>query len=189
MLFACFNEIAKCKSQFSYDVTKEKHFDVNYMSRHHLMTYFQRFQFCIHFKMLSYIIYFQEWKNCFDFLSEPFSFAVLLDFSTEKLRLVIKLSPDRLFLRQIIRDPLSSHFRLEFNLSWFDDIESLVDFYHENYLYDWMSSTVTRLKLTRAVYNCVLSLQYLAGVALKKNLLSIPYPHLQNMGRSRPKYF
>ena len=102
---------------------------------------------------------------------------------------MVKLSPDRLFVRQIIRDPLSSRFRLEFNLSWFDDIESLVDFYHENYLYDWMGSTVTRLKLKRAVYNRVLSLQYLAGVAVKKNHLSIPYPHFQNVVSSRPKYF
>ena len=94
---------------------------------------------------------------------------MLLDFSTEELRLVVKLSPDRLFVRQNIRDPLSSHFQLEFNLSWFDDIESLVDFYHENYLYNWMGNTVMRLKLKRAVYDRVLSLLYLAGVAVKKN--------------------
>ena len=62
-----------------------------------------------------------------------------------------------------------------------------MDFYHENYLYDWMSSTVMRLKLKRVVYNCVLFLQYLAGVALKKNHLSIPYSHLQNVMSSRPK--
>ena len=31
-----------------------------------------------------------------------------------------------------------------------------MDFYHENYLYDWMGSTVTRLKLKRAVYDHVL---------------------------------
>ena len=59
---------------------------------------------------------------------------VLLDFSTEELRLVVKLSPDRLFVRQIIRDTLPSRLHLEFNLNWFDDIESLVDFHHENYL-------------------------------------------------------
>ena len=53
---------------------------------------------------------FKGMKNCFDFLSEPFSFSVLLDFSTEELRLVVKLSPDRLFVRKIIRDPLSSRF-------------------------------------------------------------------------------
>ena len=145
--------------------------------------------FFIHFKMLSYIIYLNEWKNCFDFLSEPFSSAVLLDFSTEELRLVVKLSPDRLFVRQIIRDPLTSHFQLEFNLSWFDNIELVVDFYHGNYLYDWIGSTVTRLKLMRAVYNQVLSLQYLAGVAVNKNQLFIPNPHLQNVVSSRPKYF
>ena len=69
--------------------------------------------FLSHFKMLRHIIYLKEWKNCFDFLSEPFSFAVLLDFSTDELRLVVKLSPDRLFVRQIITDPLSSFFLLE----------------------------------------------------------------------------
>ena len=89
--FACFNEIAKCKLQFSYDVTKEKHCDVNCVSRHHLMTYFQHFQVCIHFKMLSYITLLIKWKTCFDFLSEPFSFAVLLDFFNRRIKTSMKI--------------------------------------------------------------------------------------------------
>ena len=88
--------------------------------------------------MLSYITYLKEWKNCFDFLSEPFSFAMLLDFSTEELRLVVKLYPNRLFVRQIIRDPLYCH---------------LVDIYHETYLYGWIGSTVTRLILNEFLKN------------------------------------
>ena len=43
-----------------------------------------------------------------------------------------------------------------------------MDFYHENYLYDWMVSTVMGLKLQRADCKCILSLQYFAGVSVKK---------------------
>ena len=57
-----------------------------------------------------------SWKDCFDFLSEPYSFVVLFEQSTQELRLVVKLSPETLFVRQIVKDPTTDRFRLEFNL-------------------------------------------------------------------------
>ena len=113
---------------------------------------------------------------------------MLFDQSHQELMLVVKLTPETLFMRQIVREPLSSRFRLEFNSNCFDTMDSLLDFYHENFLYDWTGSTLRRLKMKRAVYNRILSLQYFAGVALKRKQLSIPYPHLQSVISSTPKH-
>ena len=46
-----------------------------------------------------------------------------------------------------------------------------------------------KIEVEEASVKYVLSLQYLAGVAVKKILLSISYPHSQNVVCSRPKYF
>ena len=132
------------------------------------------------FKMLIYIVHVKDLKDCFDFLSEPLSFIVLLEGNKEEISLVVKMGPEKLFTRQIVREPLVNQFRLELNLTCLiSSVEELVDFYHENYLYDWAGSTVTRLKLKRAVYNRVLTLEYLVRVALKRNRMAIPYDHLQ----------
>ena len=117
-------------------------------------------------------------KDCFDFLSEPSSFMVLYDLTTQEIKLVVKISPDILFVREIVKDPTTDGFRLEFNMSLFVDIDCLLDHYHENFMYDWSGSTVRRIKLKRAVYNHVLSLQYLAGSVLKRNQINIVYTHL-----------
>ena len=138
------------------------------------------------FKMLSCIVHAKELKDCFDFLSEPLSFIVLFDSVNQEISLVVKMDPDKLFTRQIVRETLGQY-RLELNLTCFNSKEELLDFYHENYLYDWAGSTVTRLKLKRAVYNRVLSLEYLARVVLKRNRMPIPYQHLQ--GSSSSTYF
>ena len=104
---------------------------------------------------------------------------MLLDQSNQEISLVVKMTPEKIFTRQIVREPVMNRYRLELNLTCFSSVEELLDFYHENYLYDWAGSTVTRLKLKRAVYNRVLTLAYLARVVLKINRLSIPYEHLQ----------
>ena len=119
--------------------------------------------------MSSYIVHGKDLKDCFDFLSYPLSFIVLFDAVNQEISLVVKMGPDKLFTRQIVRQSLGNQYRLELNLSLFGSIEELVDFYHENYLYDWTGSTVTRLKLKRAVYNRVLPLEYLARVVMKRN--------------------
>ena len=137
--------------------------------------------------MSSCIVHAKELKDCFDFLSEPLSFIVLLDPVNEEISLVVKMGPDKLFTRQIVRESVGNQYRLELNLTCFSSVEELVDFYHENYLYDWAGSTVTRLNLKRAVYNCVLSLEYLARVVLRRNRMAIPYQHLQ--GSSSSTYF
>ena len=139
------------------------------------------------FKMSSYIVHVKELKDCFDFFSEPLSFIMLFDLVNQEISLVVKMGPEKLFTRQILRNPLANQYRLELNLTCFSSMEELVDFYHENYLYDWAGSTVTRLKLKRAVYNRVLTLEYLARVVLKRNQMSIPYQHLQ--GGSSSNYF
>ena len=137
--------------------------------------------------MLSCIVHVKELKDCFDFLSEPFSFIVLFDPVNQEISLVVKMGPDKLFTRQIVRENLANQYRLELNLICFGTVEELVDFYHKNYLYDWAGSMVTRLKLKRAVYNRVLSLEYLARVVLRRNRMAIPYQHLQ--GSSSSTYF
>ena len=137
--------------------------------------------------MLSHIVHAKELKDCFDFLSEPLSFIVLFDLANQEITLVVKMGPDKLFTRQIVRETPLNQYRLELNLTCFNSKEELLDFYHENYLYDWAGSTVTRLKLKRAVYNRVLPLEYLARVVLKRNRMPIPYQHLQDGSSS--KYF
>ena len=137
--------------------------------------------------MSSYIVHDKELKDCFDFLSEPLSFLVLFNSVNQEISLVVKVSPDKLFTRQIVRENPMNQYRLELNLTCFTTIEELVDFYHENYLYDWASSTVTRFKLKRDVYNQVLSLEHLARVVLKRKRMTIPYQHLQ--GSSTSNYF
>ena len=118
--------------------------------------------------MSSYIVHAKELKACFDFLSEPLSFIVLFDSVNQEISLVVKMGPDRLFTRQIVRETSRNQYRLELNLTCFATIEELVNFYHQNYLYAWAGSTVTRFKLKRAVYNQVLSLEHLARVVMKK---------------------
>ena len=137
--------------------------------------------------MSSYVVHSKDLKACFDFLSEPLYFIVLLDSVNQEISLVVKISPDKLFTRQIVKENLPNQYRLELNLTCFPSLEDLLDFYHQNYLYDWAGSTVTRLKLKRAVYNQVLSLEHLARVTLKKNQMAIPYPHLE--GSSTSNYF
>ena len=99
--------------------------------------------------MSSYLVHAKELKECFDFLSEPLSFIVLLDSVNQEISLVVKISPDKLFTRQIVRESPLNQYRLELNLTCFDSKDELLDFYHENYLYDWAGSTVMRLKLKR----------------------------------------
>ena len=137
--------------------------------------------------MSSCIVHVKELKDCFDFLSEPFSFIVLFDPVNQEISLVVKMGPDKLFTRQIVRENLANQYRLELNLTCFATVEELVDFYHENYLYDWAGSTVTRFKLKRAVYNQVLSLEHLARVVMTRNRIAIPYQHLQ--GSTSSNYF
>ena len=141
----------------------------------------------IFFKMSSYLVHAKELKDCFDFLSEPLSFIVLLDSVNQEISLVIKMGPNKLFTRQIVRESPLNQYRLELNLTCFDSKDELLDFYHENYLYDWAGSTVTRLKLKRGVYNRMLPLEYLARVVLKRNRMPIPYQHLEDGSSS--KYF
>ena len=59
------------------------------------------------------IIYLKEWKNCYDFLSEQFSIIVVLDQSNQEMRLVVKMGPERLFIKQIVREPVLNRFQLE----------------------------------------------------------------------------
>ena len=139
------------------------------------------------FKMSSYIVHAKDLKDCFNFLSQPLSFTVLFDSANEEISLVVKMGPNKLFTRQIVRETLGNQYRLELNLTCFGTIEELVDFYHKNYLYDWAGSTVTRLKLKRAVYNRVLPLEHLARVVFKRNRIAIPYQHLQ--ANSTSNYF
>ena len=56
----------------------------------------------------------------------------------------MKLGPETLFVRQIVKDPSTQSLRLEFNLSLFLDVDALLDYYHEHFLYDWSGSTVRR---------------------------------------------
>ena len=112
---------------------------------------------------------------------------MLFDSVNQEINLVVKMGPDKLFTRQIVRETSGNQYRLLLNLTCFGTLEELVDFYHENYLYDWAGSTVTRLKLKRAVYNQVLSLEYHARVVMKRNQMTIPYQHLQ--GSSTSNYF
>ena len=134
-------------------------------------------------KMSSCIVHVKDLKDCFDFLLEPLSFIVLFDLANEEISLVVKMGPDKLFTRKIVRETLGQY-RLELNLTCFNSKEELLDFYHENYLYNWAGSTATRLKLKRAVYNRVLSLEYLARMVLRRNQMSIPYQHLQSSSSS-----
>ena len=92
----------------------------------------------------------------------------------------MKLGPETLFVRQIVKDPSTQCLRLEFNFSLFLYVDALLDYYHEHFLYDWSGSTVRRLKLKRGVYNHVLSLQKLAALVLKRNQNNILYVHLQD---------
>ena len=131
------------------------------------------------------IVHFMRWKACFDFLSEPYSFVLLYKTNSQDLIMVVKMSPQQLFVREILKE--ANLYRLQSEIARFQTTDMLVDFYHENFLYNWSGDVVTRFKLKRAVYNHVLSLQYLARLVLKRNQISIPYAHLK--GTEKSKYF
>ena len=133
------------------------------------------------------IVHYIDWRACFDFLSEPFSFVLLCDDFTQEISLVMKNSADELFIRQIMFSP--QVYRLEYELVTFPDIESLLDYYHENFLYERTFGTVRRFKLKRAVYNSVLSLKHLATVAVRRNQIPNPYEHIPGMMFLGSKYF
>ena len=133
------------------------------------------------------IVHYIDWRACFDFLSEPFSFVLLCDDFTQEISLVMKNSADELFIRQIMFSP--QVYRLEYELVTFSNIESLLDYYHENYLYERSFGTVRHFKLKRAVYNSVLSLKHLATVAVRRNRIPNPYEHIPGMMFLGSKYF
>ena len=47
------------------------------------------------------------------FCQSNFSFIVVLDQSNQEMRLVVKMGPERLFIKQIVREPVLNHFQLE----------------------------------------------------------------------------
>ena len=61
---------------------------------------------------------------------------MLFDSVNQEISLVVKMGPDKLFTRQIVRETLGNQYRLELNLTCFNSKEELLDFYHKNYLYD-----------------------------------------------------
>ena len=125
------------------------------------------------------IVHHFDWKACIDFLSEPSSFILLCDLSTQEISLVIKDTADQLIVRQIMYSPQS--FRLEYELINFPDIESLLDYYHEHFMYERAFGVVRRFKLKRVVYNSVLSLKHLATVVVRRNRLPNPYGHIHDL--------
>ena len=132
------------------------------------------------------ITHFWNAQDCCDFLSTPNSYMVLYDLSSHKIELVVKLDSVYLFVKEIVT--VTNQFSLN-HITWFQSLEDLIDFYHENFIYDWSGSMVRRFKLDRPVYNKVCSLQHLAGVVVKKNKIPIPHPDLESVVSTKPVYF
>ena len=128
--------------------------------------------------------------DLFDFFKTPHAFCLIFKQDTQELKLGVFLDEGRIFVQFIVQDVLTNKFRLQFvdHLD-FDTISDLIQHYMTHYIYDYQMGVVTRVRLGKPVYNKVMSLSYLAGVALKKHSVFPLPPQVAEALRERPTFF
>ena len=88
---------------------------------------------------------------------------------------MVYLGEDRLYSQFIVRNVLNDTFVLQYaDDREFDWIADLIDHYSQHPFYDDNLGLVQHIQLRKPVYNKVMSLSYLAGVVIKKNVVDVP---------------
>ena len=130
--------------------------------------------------MARFLIHRKDWRDMYDFLSEPYSYCLITNTAQQTLVLVVKLTDDEVFYKMILHDIHQWKFYFENSPVRFDHVDGMLEHGHKHGLICGGGGESVMFKLGRPVYNRVMTLQYLAGRALKKieNRIDLTFPNV-----------
>ena len=120
--------------------------------------------------MAELLVHNLEWHKCFDFLTFPGNLLIARSANQEIYKLVIKLQEDKIYYRNIVKDPFTEEFKLEMFLS------ALLNHLFEHPIYATNGVTYKRVLLKTPVYKEVPLLSYLCRTKLKKFQEKLKHP-------------
>ena len=112
-----------------------------------------------HYKCL---VHFKCWSACYELFKELNDYLLVFSPLSHEFLLVVNLGKDVLCVKRITQNFFTQKHELENCDESFDCLDDLLNYYHENYLYDHAQGLVTRFKLRKPVYSQVPSLKHWA---------------------------